>query len=123
MDIDEKQYKDLFDKNINLYAANNQFGVSKIPYHIHNGADSPLVYKTTFPGSVQLSSGVAVINNPYVYLNSIIIYSYGVVGATIGILYISNIDIGTFSITSKKTDNSGTQTTDTSYINYLIINP
>jgi len=36
-----EDFKSQFDKAINDYATKNQYGVSKIPYHMHNGTDSP----------------------------------------------------------------------------------
>ncbi len=43
--MDDFQQK--FDKAILDYASKNQYGVSRIPYHTHNGTDSPLVHPTS----------------------------------------------------------------------------
>lgn len=39
----DNDFKSQFDKAINDYATKNQYGVSKIPFHVHNGTDAPLV--------------------------------------------------------------------------------
>lgn len=41
--IDPKELQPLFDRMIEDYALKNQNRPSKIPFHEHNGTDSPLV--------------------------------------------------------------------------------
>ena len=43
MEIDEKQLKVLFDKYIDDYATKNQYSVSKVPAHNHDGVNSFLI--------------------------------------------------------------------------------
>ena len=51
----DDDFQSQFDKAINDYATKNQYGVSKVPYHVHTGVDSPqidyknLVNKGTIP--------------------------------------------------------------------------
>ena len=112
----------IFNEQIQNYATLNQYGVSKIPNHVHNGVDSPLVFSTLYKGQVQLTSGVCVVSNPNVTLSSLIYLSNALASITFGMLYISYQTVGSFTITSKKPDMSGTQTADVSLVNYLIYN-
>jgi hypothetical protein len=56
MDNTEKIAQTVFDKSLN----DSQFGVGPVPYHTHNGTDSPLINSTTInvSGSTQLSGAV-----------------------------------------------------------------
>lgn len=54
-----KQFKPLFDKHINDYAQTNQYGVSMIPSHTHNGTDMSHVDPSNF---VSLESDTTTIN-------------------------------------------------------------
>lgn len=41
--MEKQEVKDIITEHLDEYATANQYGVSKIPYHIHNGTDSPLI--------------------------------------------------------------------------------
>ena len=43
MTPEEQQFKKFLDKHLDNYASDNQYGVSKIPMHLHTGVDSPRV--------------------------------------------------------------------------------
>lgn len=44
--MDEKQIKQLISDHLDNYATDNQYGVSKVPYHAHTGVDSAQVTDT-----------------------------------------------------------------------------
>ena len=95
--------------------------------HKHTNVDQTLPISISdisgiITGQASLVAGVITINNSKISTNSIIYFCYAFASATIGILYLSNQQAGSFQITSKKTDNSGTQTADISLITYMIIN-
>lgn len=48
-----KEVKKIISDYLEVYATDNQYGVSKIPYHTHNGTDSPLI--TTLSSTIALS--------------------------------------------------------------------
>ena len=110
-------------QGIKDYMRESQYSVTQIPYHLHNGVDSPLIPSNMIYGQVQLVSGVATVNNPHISLTSLIFLSNAAASITFGLLYVSYQTAKSFTITSKKPDMSGTQTADVSFINYLIINP
>ena len=54
---EEKQLKKFLDKHLDNYASDNQYGVSKIPMHLHTGVDSPRVdYKSIANKPITASS-------------------------------------------------------------------
>jgi type II secretory pathway pseudopilin PulG len=66
-------------------------------------------------GSATLVAGTVTVSNPYVYPTSTIIVSRKTSGGTLGYISITSQGTGTFTVGSSSA-------TDTSVINYLIIN-
>lgn len=46
-------FNEKFKKAIEDYATKNQYGVSKIPYHTHNGVDSPVISTSATTGLIK----------------------------------------------------------------------
>lgn len=58
----KKEIKKMITDYIDNYATENQYGVSKIPYHTHNGTDSPLINAQAVPGNITISDGSTTIS-------------------------------------------------------------
>jgi hypothetical protein len=80
-------------------------------------AQSTQEIQALFPwGSVALTAGAATVYDGRVSPSSVIIISRYIQGGTLGQLYIGYQSSGTFTINSSSS-------TETSYVNYLILNP
>ena len=95
--------------------------------HKHTNVDQTLPISVSdisgiVTGQATLVNGIITVNNSKISTYSLIYFCYAFASATIGILYLSNQQAGKFQITSRKTDNTGTQTADQSTITYMIIN-
>ena len=76
-----------------------------------------------YGGQITLVGGIGTATSNLITATSLIFYARaGINGSTkLGFLYVSAQSAGTFTITSLKTDSSGTETNDISIISYIII--
>ena len=58
--MEEQDFQTQFDAAIDKYATDNQYGLSKIPFHIHNGTDSPQVNVSNLAGSITPTSAAII---------------------------------------------------------------
>lgn len=59
----QKQINQLISDYLEDYATENQYNVSRIPYHTHNGTDSPLINAQAVPGNITVGDGTTTIHN------------------------------------------------------------
>jgi len=88
-----------------------------IPYHIHNGIDSPKIPSGFQTGNFEFLGGSPnkiTISNPFITINSIIIHSLKAIGGTVG-----NV---TYTTTGRSATFFSSSSTDVSSIDYIITN-
>lgn len=65
--MENQEFKKFFNQHITDYAQQNQYGVSMVPFHIHNGVDSPQIDPAAllgFPTLTTTDANVAPTNTP-----------------------------------------------------------
>lgn len=113
-----------FKKNIDSYAKDNQFGVSPIPVHVHNGTDSPQIDPADllgFPTTLVSNATVAPTSTP---LNGTFIYQYDASGRYVMWSRINKVWVaismgttpsGIYELLANKSTNTSLGTSDTLY--------
>lgn len=70
--MDETRIRKMVQDEIARAAKSNQFGLQKIPYHVHNGVDSPKISENSLVQSVSVSGNISFASSDEytIYLNS-----------------------------------------------------